>query len=160
MIKANELRIGNYAALTEEAKEDFSNIIGEKINDYFDVTFFNSDGVDFDGFDFTFDELKPIPLTEEWLIRFGFEKFSQSEMYGEDFVDTHGWECEYKNGNLAMLKPSSRSNWGEKQNSFSVLGLSYVNLWIDYVHQLQNLYFALTNEELELVDTTEDSLKK
>jgi hypothetical protein len=69
MIKANELRIGNYVALTKEAKEDFQNIIGEKTNDCYDITFFNPDGVDFDGYDFTFNELKPIPLTEDWLLK-------------------------------------------------------------------------------------------
>jgi len=69
--------------------------------------------------------ISAIPLTEEWLLDFGFEK------------DELGWFF--------------------KENDYCSFGLFFKNNeWlfyisdtkIKYVHQLQNLYFALTNNEL------------
>ena len=64
---------------------------------------------------------KPIPITEEWLLKFGFE----------------GWDLDIYTMNLIT-------------NNFCILfdELEIVAKNIKYVHQLQNLYFALTNEEL------------
>lgn len=74
---------------------------------------------------------KPIPLTEEWLLKFGFKKnenglfklFNESEVPILLNEDLNGWTCDGIN--------------------FSVNGTQYV-------HQLQNLYFALTGEELTI----------
>jgi len=71
-------------------------------------------------------DCKPIPLTEEWLERFGFE---------ED--DSVGW-----------LKRFDKSDSFFIDLSFMYWGENSVKL--THVHQLQNLYFALTGEELEL----------
>ena len=74
----------------------------------------------------------PIPLTEEWLIRFGFKADFNGEYEILPF--------------LYIWKPSSSTK------SFSVSPNSNFpsTLKIQYVHQLQNLFFALTSEELEL----------
>mgnify|MGYP003650274405 CR=1 FL=1 len=74
----------------------------------------------------------PIPLTEEWLVRFGFERTS----YGRKFKGFH-------------LGASSRVLATDVLSGFSweqVVDEKYLRIL--YVHQLQNLYFALTNEEL------------
>ena len=68
----------------------------------------------------------PIGLTREWLIKFGFEEA------------LNGWwspceEYSYREGNF-------------------YLGANIFLAKIDYVHQLQNLPFALTNEELTIKD--------
>ena len=77
------------------------------------------------------DFIKPIQLTEEWLLKFGFEK--ADEIYFIEF-DVYSMTIkEYEKGNY-ILNPETHFN--------------YVD--IKYVHQLQNLYFALTNEELTL----------
>jgi len=70
---------------------------------------------------------KPIPLTEQWLKDFGFEK---------KFIDND--EGRYYDYEL---------------NEFHIHGLSnnhfiFLMRKINYVHQLQNLYFALTEKEL------------
>ena len=65
----------------------------------------------------------PIPLTEEWLIKFGFIKV---------------W-------NNYRLKPLGYLI----DNRLITVGSNYLR-HIKYVHQLQNLYFALTGEELQL----------
>lgn len=72
-----------------------------------------------------------IELTEEWLIKFGFEKI----WFGYEIIST-GIEIEpLKNGDYTICINSNEYHVGE---SFK------------YVHQLQNIFFALTNKELEL----------
>ena len=81
---------------------------------------------------YVWEEVKPITLTEEWLLKFGFE----FGMKFQDFVKGQYKFTELKNKNL----------YGE----FSEEGIFYFSTKtkIKYVHQLQNLYFALTGEEL------------
>lgn len=73
---------------------------------------------------------KPILLTEEWLIKFGFK------IYGKDDM------------------PNSPSDWNWGKIGFNISltyetkKVQYTNINLEYVHQLQNLYFALTNKEL------------
>jgi hypothetical protein len=72
---------------------------------------------------------EPISLTEEWLIRFGFKWDICSQSY---------W-----NGMWNIVK----GNAYQKLFSFKI-GNSFFTM--EYVHQLQNLYFALTGEELTI----------
>jgi hypothetical protein len=78
-----------------------------------------------------YENVEPIPLTEEWLLKFGFEsgKNRTKWLY---YKDNKRLICH----RLIHIKIS-----GSKYN----LG------YIKYVHQLQNLYFALTGEELTQV---------
>jgi len=77
--------------------------------------------------------IEPIPLTEEWLLKFGFEMINSS--------------------------PINYKIYRLKDISFNVIKDSNIKLYdkivyseqyryIESVHQLQNLYFALTGEEL------------
>ena len=75
---------------------------------------------------------RPIPLTEEWLERFGFEKVADNCWLNNKtafYVDKR--ESHIRKGFVYYLK--------EDSNDF---------IPIDNLHQLQNLYFALTGEEL------------
>lgn len=76
-------------------------------------------------------EYDPIQLTEEWLLKFGFVKYK----YGHNTYRQKSFIIEEGLLNYEFRKRIS------KEDS---LGLAYVK----YVHQLQNLYFALTGEEL------------
>jgi hypothetical protein len=81
-------------------------------------------------------QMYPIPLTEEWLIKFGFHND-----FGRRTV----------NGGLCLTSPCKRFNhYNNKLHIF--ISLCDEDYTVDgecrYVHQLQNLYFALTNEEL------------
>ena len=109
-MEAKELRIGNYVylelglpslAVHEVKAADFVAIDDERV--------------------------QPIPLTKEWLEKFGFS--------------THN----YHDGVLIFIK--DKLEFWEQQ----------VEIWLEnpeikaeikYIHQLQNLYFALTGEEL------------
>ena len=76
------------------------------------------------------DTYEPIPITEEWLLKFGFEKIIGSN------------ESNFTNGFYNLFVNSL----GEVNFYFFKEGDWYQK--IDYVHQLQNLYFALTGSEL------------
>lgn len=106
-----ELRIGNYLMFGKQLKK-----VVEITEDAFYVL--DKDGTTLKN---TWADLKPTPLTEEWLLKFGFK---------------------YKNGYGFIFKYGYIS----KQDKYWI----YHNICkkIDFVHQLQNLYFALTGEEL------------
>jgi hypothetical protein len=82
----------------------------------------------------------PIPLTEEWLKRFGFNHYScDGDGYwylGEQLTDCGG--VGFVDYDFTIYKDSDGS-WGSET-------ITMRN--VKYVHQLQNLYFALTGEEL------------
>ena len=79
------------------------------------------------------DSCKPIPLTEEWLLRFGFEYSTMGIFKIKDFVVVkwEGEDAEFRQWNANSGEPRSTT-------------------YIKHVHQLQNLYFALTGKELEI----------
>lgn len=118
-MKANELRIGNLVR---------NNMNGEILKPC-DVL---CDGINTDNYEgLNYGFIEPIPLTEEWLLKFGFEKQHNEEdfdyWFKNDFLNDIIWE--HSEGFCHNL------NYGGD---------------IKHVHQLQNLYFALTNEELIL----------
>ena len=75
------------------------------------------------------DEIKTIPLTEELLLKFGFELF---------YLDTPH-QYGYQKNSMEVVCDKSKG-----LNEISVIDSPHIK----YVHQLQNLYFALTGEEL------------
>lgn len=98
----------------------------------------------------------PIPLTEEWLIKFGFSKSDRIKktnfQLSEGIIDIYeSPEVFNKSNDIAVFL-------GNYQNEFFDLVIENWNYGemicatseIQYVHQLQNLYFALTGEELTL----------
>lgn len=72
------------------------------------------------------DELDPIPLTEEILLKCGFEKDIVSEKL-------------YKKGDYQVY-------FAEKP-VFRMMGFSIVE--VEFLHELQNVYFATAKKELE-----------
>lgn len=125
MIKANELRIGNLL---------FNNYSGVSITEsiHLDRLEFKILQGSMTGLDYIH-SFTPIPLTEEWLVRMGFEKrengWSKLEVCDE-FCDLY---CDVFTG-----------------TNLCVGGQHVCLSYIKFVHQLQNLYFALTGEELEI----------
>lgn len=140
-MKANELRIGNYVNVPnpkqcpfridafEYCSEKFIKVAQEvKINgkEVHPLTWYGKD-------------LEPIPLTEEWLLKFGFEKI-------EDFgVYSNIWHFK---GVMVSLRNyiNVHVDWADDGVGFHSIRC-YEEL---FIHQLQNLYFALTGEELKL----------
>lgn len=93
---------------------------------------------------------KPIPLTEEWLLKFGFEKWTWCDdcafislFFGDSL------HCRYYDDvwHIKRMKVGrdDRGVYGKTEGKY-ILPKGKIK----YVHQLQNLYFALTGQELEL----------
>jgi hypothetical protein len=118
-MKAKDLRIGNLVMDNAKVKIVTSGMISN-----WDII-----KKDYGGY-------KPIPLTEEWLVRFGFEYIDYYNNYriiaGDYYnsVQLRDGEWLY-NGDI-----SDASCYGIRE--------------IKYVHTLQNLYHALNDEELTL----------
>ena len=70
---------------------------------------------------------EPIPLTEQWLIDFGFE---------------HTWLFKHKDTYFSLFDVEGGYVYTADDNY-------YTSIKIEYVHQLQNLHFAITGRELE-----------
>ena len=84
------------------------------------------------------ERINPIPLTEEWLVKFGFEKVN------DNFMTIESYHYENKNCWIYLIADGFElelNTLSERNN----LCRTY-----KYVHQLQNLYFALTGEELTI----------
>jgi len=79
--------------------------------------------------------LKPILLTEEWLLKFGFSK--------RDVLSSVLYDMKNPRFSIYLNPPI------DKSNKWNILGIEK-NINIQYVHQLQNLYFSLTGEELTI----------
>ena len=120
-MNTNELRIGNLVDL------------GNRIAKIIEIAHLACVVVDLEETQDTiedYERVKGIPLTEEWLLKFGFEKNNNNQfilMEGSVDIlfnkDLNGWTCDGINFSINMT---------------------------EHVHQLQNLYFALTGEELKL----------
>ena len=126
-IQENELRIGNYV-----------NKITTSDNDA-DLTIVNA--LDIFNVSADLDFYEPIPLTEEWLLKFGFEKKKWvSEL-------PNSIECFYfeKNGIIVyLLKYCFEIEIITKAGQFNTF-----KSW-NYVHQLQNIFYCFCGTEITI----------
>jgi hypothetical protein len=122
-MKSTELRIGNLVYITDSSTQLFFKEVTE-INIY-NLMYLSGECKEPIEF-----EIEPIPLTEEWLLKMGFDKA------------INGWFCskEY----LWLRQNKLNNQWFAGVNGIGDIDCKR----IDYVHCLQNLYFALTGEEL------------
>ena len=81
--------------------------------------------------------VRPIPLTEDWLKRFGFNK---EKVSGPGAADM--WS--------GMPAYSYNGEWIFRGSANCLHLVGYFNTQIRFVHSLQNLHFALTGKELTL----------
>jgi len=144
MIKGNELRLGNYFINGEgcygvmPGQVDTVESIGYRgVNKWQDM---GASGV------CPFEKAQPIPLTHEWLLKLGFRKsiHSRDEIRVEYVHDLLGANKSFSFSGIRQI-----GNWlvASATPNFSVT----INFsTIEYVHQLQNVTFALTGRELEM----------
>jgi hypothetical protein len=134
MIKANELRVANLVYY----KDKICPIESIERSGYVEV------GTDIGGWVECCDveDIEAIPLTVEILEGAGFEKNRDNEFIISMALDFHLSISFYPDGAFPILIKDSEMYNGEAQ----MVPLNR----LDYLHQLQNLYFALTGEELTL----------
>lgn len=121
-MNAQDFRIGNFI----DHNGQYFKVISLNDND-------NWVGLDNYQLNTELEECLPIPLTEEILLKCGFEK-------DEQWDNTFNKRVDVFNG-FTTITIDVRAN---------VLLLDDIEIKLQYLHQLQNLYFALTNQELEI----------
>ena len=125
-MNAKEFRIGNFVFDDENEVVKVENIMSNRFvvwNDMEDCVLFSKKN---DSINMFASKINPIPLTEEWLLKFGFVEEFENKFYKNSLaIEVFENEC------------------------IVYLG-DFVDLAIKYVHDLQNLYFSITREELEL----------
>lgn len=121
-MKAQELRIGNWVYYKDyEVQFSIDDYAEADNNDQFLALF-----------------VKPIPLTEERLEKFGF-KHRNDNVWVMDIREDREIRVFIEDPSVLV----ELVEWDI--NNSSCISLAFIK----YVHQLQNLYFALTGEELE-----------
>ena len=141
-MKANSLRIGNLVSQNGFYGYVYSIESAEPRND---IRFSDKDIITLFDNGITYvpiDEIEPIPLTEEWLLKFGYVKFELNQIYNEWYLNFDG---------ILKYKIYETEN-SLKNTSKFIMPNSNKPIKIQYIHQLQNLYFALTGEELKLLE--------
>ena len=136
-MKAEDLRIGNWVEIKDHEVKTYAQVEG--IGNLQQVA----------GQLWSIEELEPIPLTEDWLERFGFKKYQNGFLITPTgmldfgyFIEYYDWREDWSVG-ILYYDPVRDCDIDEIYK-FNVSGS------IIYVHQLQNLYFALTGEELTI----------
>lgn len=119
-METRELRIGNLISTINSTEIEVNKIGNDPLN-----------GEMINGFEAR--QYKPIPLTEEWLIRFGFDGYSNPNNTGSRIFRNKGFRLLLSDDKI-ILKDYNESR---------------VN--IKYVHQLQNLHVCLTGEDIILM---------
>jgi hypothetical protein len=118
-MKAAELRIGNYINISKE-------VCKMQLVNFADIHYTEN-----------FENYEPIPLTEEWLMNFGFVKLKRE--YDQSDNDM------YIKNDLCIV-------WYNSENeNFMQFFVNNTGINIKHVHQLQNLYYCLCGEELKII---------
>jgi len=91
------------------------------------------------------EDFKPIPITQEWLERLGFERNKYYQNFRIKAGDYYN-SIKYIDGEWCY------------NNDDSDAGCYFVTT-VQYVHELQNLYHAINKEELKDESTRSDSDK-
>ena len=127
MMQANELRIGNYIRLFDTKECYKIHLVSKGV--------VQVEGEILGGEVLKTNNINPIPLTPEILEKCGFV-WSHLE---EEYVLTS------KVGVIFLSKDGYSVSTGTNDSFIRIFGLT-----CKYLHQLQNLYFALTGEELNV----------
>lgn len=95
---------------------------------------------------------EPIPLSESWLKKFGFEEGNHNwwKITYEAFGDTKDEFDRMCLQHTVEISVNSSSHYASIQNINDDEQGATVNYKIEYVHQLQNLFYALTGKELQI----------
>lgn len=132
-MKANELRVGNFVDFGHVGMngwQEFAVVVGCVQN-----TIIIDDNRLPNYTELGGDEMKPIPLTEEWLERFGFTETNRITRV----LDSEEVELIFDLADRFVIVDLGQGSQ-----------LSGIAVDCKYVHQLQNIYFTLTGKELEL----------
>ena len=123
-MKIEELKIGNLVK-AKNNKIDFFYVTDILRSGYL----FLSDGYE-DGYDSSIKDIEPIELTDEWLTKLGFESDG----------------IEWWNGIICLGIYKDGLNYLPTEEIHYRVGQKF-----EYVHQIQNLHYAITGDELNVL---------
>lgn len=130
-MEAKELRVGNVLLFQGSKGKLFG------INNYGFIQYSEENTI----FNCSIDEIEPIKLTEEILLKCGFEKTTYI---------TRGIEIEIVCYRLNNIVVYILNDFFEIEIITADGQFNLYKSFKKHLHQLQNLYFALTNEELNI----------
>ncbi len=133
--KVNELRIGNI--VSHDDNTGIFKVIGINLSE--EGYLINTESAKNEVWLNNVDLIKKVPLTKKWLFKMGFEYYEEEAMY---------FHSEEK---LLAVDLNTEEFWYCGSYNFQL---------VQYVHQLQNIYFALENEEIQFDFHKEKSLKE
>lgn len=129
-MKSKELRVGNWVNHKNE-NGSYNLLVGEISTRGISVKFNGG------GWLLTYDEISPITLNEDTLLKLGFEKVVRdNELY-------------FLKGDCFELHQFNQYGHFSYTCGDNLKG-NFVSIRVDSLHQLQNLYFALTDKELDV----------
>lgn len=134
-MKAEYFRFGNFYRDKHYDREFIVKGIRATYIEHGDADFSESRMVNVEG----------IPLTEEWLVKFGFEQGALGSWIKSISIFGNLRELSFSGDYLYLRE--GKEVYGSGDDDLCVLWNKDVMKQF-YVHQLQNLYFALTGEEL------------
>ena len=134
---ANELRITNIVSFPIEKSGKntyYENSMIVKISQLYASAFILGENPS-KQYETPIPKILPIKLTKDWLLKFGFSMIYENTYYLPKFSDFDVYNYD--------------------ENKCKLLYSPNIDLYccFEYVHQLQNLYFAMTGEELEYQPT-------
>lgn len=134
MLEANELMIGNYVYTKHIVTCKYDNV--RKVSETILVNLSREK-----------DYLKPIPLTEEWLIKLGFKKLDGGCLiFQKGIYEIWSNTADLKEWSLRrIVGDKNEGSYGETLNC-----MVNVHNKVYTVHQLQNIYYSLTGEQLTI----------
>lgn len=100
------------------------------------------------------EDFKPIPLTEEWLLKAKFENWGTTQLNEfEKYTDYVLFNV--IEGTSSFKVSFIESNYGNKYYSEFTIKIDHDAIYVKellYIHQLQNIFYDLTGMELEFIN--------
>lgn len=138
MIDPKELRIGNTIKTNCSSSAEIYSIASDNTFNHYNDGYVISSNSDLE-------DAKPIPLTSEILNKCGF---TWNQHWLEKDLSFCNWWMRFSNGRYDHLSIFQYQN--ADRNESTVTRIDFGRNRPEYLHQLQNLYFALTGEELKI----------
>jgi hypothetical protein len=139
-MKASELRIGNWTS-------------AGRVNEILEEKFYVHDGES--SLSSAWFDIQPVKLAEEWFLKLGFKKEDKDPASKHHGPYYSIWIHDYK---YSFSYADFRDDWGFYHSYTDALKdedndkFDFISCGIKYVHQLQNLFFALTGTELIITE--------
>ena len=146
MLQPNELRVGNIVTHDDYSSELFIvKSIYEEEQEGEEVYIIDTLGGKNEGWGNPLELINPIPLTDEILLKCGFER--SKSVYSTFVMKVEAYPL---SSNLTLYVYLNESPSATQIRMIQGQNRNGNILSINSVHQLQNLYFALTGKELDV----------